>query len=292
MKAYRALGSLALFLGLLLAPVNAAIAGDDDGWGSGETEHGTEITGQQGNDTQDVIDHSIGDDGTYTPPTQWPEYKYVPTCSINAPEGGADVLCGAAVNTCDAMGETGAIRFWVYRRTIFADGRKPTAWDQVATVCKGPDDPMPTTPVVTTEMVVQVARALAPKTQPHVEPATQSYVNIPNNYYADAPDVTRTVNLFGHSIAVRFTGGETTWDFGDGNSATGTGIEGAEVGQAGSVEHGYDRKGEYSVTVSTAYDVSFTLPDGQAVTQQVTGVPGPAAQLQIGEIQTTVNDVG
>lgn len=290
MRTDRILAILGLSLTLLL-PIEAAGAGDGDGWGSETGDHSTTISGQeQAEEVQDIVHGGVGNDGTWTPPSKWPEYTYVPTCSHNTPEGGADALCNGATRPC-ATRQEHAIQMWVFRRTVFADGREPTRWERVATICKGPDDDRPTTPVVTTEMVVQAARAMAPQVRAHVEPEAQSYVHFPNNYYADTPNVTRTVTLFGHSIAVRFTAGETTWDFGDDSTATGNGIKGADVGQSGSVEHAYARQGDYSVTASATYTVSFTLPDGRDVTQEVAGVPGPAAELEIGEIQSIVTDV-
>jgi len=46
--------------------------------------------------------------------------------------------------------------------------------------------------VVTAEMVVDEAYAAAPRPDAAVQPGTRSFVHIPNNYYADAPDDTVT----------------------------------------------------------------------------------------------------
>ncbi len=44
--------------------------------------------------------------------------------------------------------------------------------------------------MVTAEMVVDEAYAAAPRPDAAVQPGTRSFVHIPNNYYADAPDDT------------------------------------------------------------------------------------------------------
>lgn len=284
---------VAALAALLLATAGPAVAGDGDtGYGTDHSQNETQITGQQQQQHVDDLVHDTVHNGTYTPPTEWPEYRYVPTCSANGPENGADALCNAAVSVCRVQGHpVGTLRFWVYQRTVYADGRKPTNWKQVGTVCKEPDEELVTTPVVTTEMVVEVARAMTPVVEAHVEPAARSYVNVPNNYYADAPSTTRTVHLFGHAIVITFTAGDPQWDFGDGSSGAGSGIQGASVGQEGAVEHAYSAQGSYAVTVSAGYQVSFTLPNGQDVTQQLTGRAGPAAQLDVGEVQTQVTGV-
>ena len=94
-----------------------------------------------------------------------------------------------------------------------------------------PGDP-PARPRVTTEMVVEAARLTAPTSPPHVEPGTVSYVNIPNNYWTESPTVNDSVTVVGQTIPLVWTPTGTTWDFGDGASATGDGVEGADVGVA------------------------------------------------------------
>jgi len=86
----------------------------------------------------------------------------------------------------------------------------------------------PARPQVTTEMVTEAARVTAPVNPPHVEPGTVSYVNIPNNYWTESPTVSDSVTVVGQTIPLVWTPTGTTWDFGDGSSATGEGVEGAD----------------------------------------------------------------
>lgn len=272
---------------VLLALVAPATAGGGDGtsYDHSDSGHGVGVSGTQQQAGQGGTQQT---GGTWTPPSQWTETSYVPTCARNSPTDG-DAMCMAAVTTCPDP----QTRFWVYTRTVYADGRKPTPWAmQPGSVCRGPDQPAIDKPKVTGAMVTQAAEALAPALTVHVQPAAQSYVAVPNNFYADAPTVTRTVTLFGHAIAITFKPGDVQWDFGDGATGSGAGIKDAAVGEPGAVEHAYRVQGSYDITAVSHYAVSFTLPDGQAVTTDVAGMPSPAQQLDIGEVQTVVRSAG
>ena len=144
-------------------------------------------------------------------------------------------------------------------------------------------------PQVTTQMVTDAAQVVAPTSTPHVEPGTRSYVNIPNNYWTEAPTVRTSVTVLGQAIALTWTPTGTTWDFGDGSTATGTGIEGAALGQAGSIEHAYLRQGSYDITTSTTYDLSFVLPGQGTQTIPLTSPPSAPVTLPVSEIQTRVS---
>ena len=111
-------------------------------------------------------------------------------------------------------------------------------------------------------MVTEAARVVAPVNPPHVEPGNRSYVNIPNNYWADAPTVNTSITLLGQRIPLRWTPTRTSWSFGDGATATGNGIEGADLGAPGALEHSYSRQGTYDITTTTNYDLTFVLPGG------------------------------
>lgn len=236
----------------------------------------------------DTSTHHGDQPSAWTPPTEWTETRFVPTCSQNEPEGGADALCGGAVNTCPHPAD---IRFWVFTHTVYADpGKEPTPWHmEPGTVCRGPNDPTTEKPTVTRQDVIDAAKASAPAATFSIQPADQSYVNIPNNFYATAPDRTVTVTLFGTAIAVQFTAGRVTWDFGDGSSAEGVGIKNAAVHQAGAVEHAYLVNGQYDVTVTTSYHVAFDLL-GQHVEDDLVGATSAPQTLAVGEIQTLVKD--
>jgi len=147
----------------------------------------------------------------------------------------------------------------------------------------------PARPQVTTEMVTEAARVVAPTSPPHVEPGTVSYVNIPNNYWTESATVRDSVTVLGQRIPLVWTPTGTTWDFGDGGSATGDGLEGADVGSPGAIEHSYARQGSYEISTTTTYDLTFMVPGQGAQTIPLTATPSEPVTLPVREIQTLVD---
>ena len=155
------------------------------------------------------------------------------------------------------------------------------------TYCADPDaQPIP---VITPQMVTDAAEQVAPEPVAQVQPGARSYVNIPNNYFTVNEETTIPVTVLGQQIQVTFIPSEDTWDFGDGATATGSGVEDAEVGAAGAVEHAYSRAGSYAIHVSRTYTVRFTLPGGPITEADAFTIPGPDTVLPVGEIQTRVD---
>ena len=75
----------------------------------------------------------------------------------------------------------------------------------------------------------------------------------------------------------------------DGGSAVGDGIQGADVGALGAIEHAYGRQGSYDITTTTTYDLTFVLPGQGSQTIQLTAPPSSPATLPLREIQTLVS---
>lgn len=266
-----------------------AMAGDPIG---GEnTGDGTLIDGQH-------QEHS-GIPGVYQPGQPYqhsegpppPLYKdyYTPACMTNGPPpGGGDAMCMAATSVCEAQGRQGDLFMQHWRQQV-----SPTAgnWEFVGSECRGADDPVQQKPQITVEMVLDQAYAAAPIPKAVVQPGNRSYVNLPNNYYAEAPSQTVPVVVLGQTIPVTFTVTDVRWDFGDGASATGTGIENADLHQPGAIEHGYAAQGTYDITATSVISVSFTLPGGgQQDLPGVLEIPSAATTLPVGEIQTRVDN--
>lgn len=261
---------------------------DNGGAGAGNQEPGSADPG-----SGDTDPGTTGGTGpVYTGPFK--QYRYVVSCPYNSLDNAGDVLCMGAVESCPDEGD---LRYRVYYRLVDRSGNLVDGpdWVSAGSECRGLDDPTTgvVQPEVTREMVIEEAYRLAPKPTVHVEPATKSYVNVPNNFYADAQDASHTVNLLGESITIAFQVEEVSWTFGDGEGASGAGVQNAAVGAPGAVEHQYAGGGSYDITATTSITVQFTLPSGQQVTVpdaiDQTSSPVP---LDVGEIQTTVNDVG
>jgi hypothetical protein len=282
----RTLTGLFLALALALAMATPAAAGDGDSWGTGGTDDTADV---DFSNSTPATDHGPGTTPIYTAPGPWTEYRYVPTCSVNSPEGGADALCMGAVSTCDP----GEIRFWVYTRQMSADNKPTSDWKQVGVQCRGADDPAEGGPAqITEQMIFDQARQAAPKTVVHAEPVTTSYVNVPTNFYADDEAVTTTVTVAGLNVDIRFTPTGYQWKFGDGGAGSGVGVKGAPVGGAGAVEHVFKRSGTYGITLTRTYAVRFRLPNGEVreLSMPLSNTSAPY-DLKIGEIQSVVTDV-
>ncbi len=224
----------------------------------------------------------------HPPPPVYEDY-WTPACSINGPPdaGGnsEDVMCMGAASGCKYRGVPNAIMMRHYRREVGT-----TQWNLVGTECRGPGDPVHTEPQVTQEMVLDQAYVAAPHPAAYVQPGNRSFVNLPNNYWAQADPVTTPVDVLGHAIPVQFTVDDVTWKFGDGSTASGKGIKDADVGAPGAVEHAYLRDGSYSIVVTTRVGAHFTLPTGQRI-----DLPGAfefdstPVVLPVGEIETRVD---
>jgi hypothetical protein len=286
----RALLALLLAAGTLVGVAQAASA-DPCSYGNDTGGGGVNVGGVCNGNGGTPGTSNPGNGGSTGPtgprPPAYEDY-YTPACSSNGPppqDGGA--LCMGAISICDSQGQPDAIYMQHWRRQVY-----PTqgSWEFAGNECRGATEPTNTPPQVTQEMVIDSAYAAAPKPTAMVQPGTRSYVNIPNNYYADAQDQTVDVTVLGNNIAVQFVVEKVTWSFGDGTSGEGKGIKDAGVGAPGSVEHAYVRSGDYSITASSVLGVRFTLPNGQQVNSPAAiTMASPAVVLPVSEIQTRVD---
>lgn len=277
----------------LLVAAPASADGDADIWGS-KADGGADISARGdreaargGPGTEPV---SSGGSATAGP---WTQERLVPFCMQSTVDNYNDALCAGMFQSCPEQGES---RWKVFTRRMSPEGEPLSGWSQQGTRCEGPDTESGVQqPEVTREDVLDSAHAAAPVPDFVIEPADGSYVNVPTNFAATDDDqpVTITVQPLGVSVPVTFTPTSYEWSFGDGSAGSGHGVRKAAVGARGAVEHAYAAAGSYAVTLTRVYTISFTLPGGQSVT-----IPGevsatsPAQTLEVGEIQSTVTDVG
>ena len=155
------------------------------------------------------------------------------------------------------------------------------------TYCADPDaEPIP---VITPQMVTDAAEQVAPKPVAQVQPGARSYVNIPNNYFTENAETTIPVTVLGQQIQVTFIPAGDTWDFGDGATATGSGVEDADVGAAGAVEHAYSRAAATPSTCRAPTPSGSPCPAAPVTEADAFTIPGPDTVLPVGEIQTRVD---
>ncbi len=259
-----------------------------------DTNNNAANIGVTDSDSSQTDGPSGGGDAVVTIPEPYLEYKYIPNCSQNALEGGADALCGPAVSTCPDEGD---IRYRVFTLQHEANGDvAPGAeFEENGTQCRGPDDEEEGGPVqITVADIRDEATKAAPVPDVNVEPETRSYVNLPTNVFADDETVDVTVQVLGQAIALSFEPTGWAWDFGDGGSGSGQGVENARVGQSGAVEHEYRGSGDVSITLTRTYAVTFTVPGGAPTPLTGPGITGTSEPypLEVREIQATVTDLG
>ena len=132
------------------------------------------------------------------------------------PNGGSDAMCMAADSVCKSQGHPGDLFMQHWRQQI----TRRSAPGNTSKCLPRRRRPGRASAGTTVEQLLDQAYAAAPKPTAVVQPGTRSYVNLPNNYYADAPTQTIPVVVLGQTIPVTFTVTDVRWDFGDGGSAT------------------------------------------------------------------------
>lgn len=210
-----------------------------------------------------------GRPGPQTDPNapRW-QYRYVPTCNENTPEGATDVLCDAALSLCPDPAD---IRTWIYRRrvdtTATAAEREYVRVTPPAYECR----PLSATPEV--DPLVALAalvdrdfqQVVVLKGVPEVSPRPDTLVNIPTIFTTSSPasyDIPLT--LLGQSVVITATAKTWTWNFGDGQSQSTS-----APGSKGRVEHVYRQADSRGANVVIEWTGTFTVNGGPV--QQVNG---------------------
>lgn len=257
---------------------------DDNGAGGTDQEWDQNQQGPSGPGSENPYE----DAAASADPQPWTQYKYEPRAPITANTNGQgiDIVTG-----CD---NPKAQFVDAYSRVIGADGKPQTDWLYLGPQCLPPGTPMgPQEPQITADMVLDEAWKFAPETEVHLQPSEGwTLVNAPTNYYAETEQVTKPIDLLGQTIEITFIPAAYKWEFGDGSTGSGPGIESADIGQAGAVEHAYARSGEYDVTLGRVFTVRFTLPDGETVTVrgEVSNTSDPES-VEARESQAVVTEV-
>ena len=190
------------------------------------------------------------------------EEDAAPTCSGNT-RGNADVLCGAAVNTCPA----GNIRFWIWHRTlrytVQPDGTKTskvvTDWHQEPrSYCLGADDKKaPTIAQVVDQVQSEFATLPLRREEVASDPGPTTIVNIATAFHAgSAQPQTFAPVLLGTPVHVTATPSKWHWTWGDGTTALTTtpGVPHKPI-----VSHRYTRVADVTVSVVVEWVGSFTI---------------------------------
>lgn len=200
------------------------------------------------------------------------QWTLVPTCIGNAPSGGAETLCMGAVMTCPDPAD---LRYWVYLR----HGTGP--WEQIDTVCLGPNERPATVRDIGAEVRTRVVTYL-PDAHPSFQPRAGGIVNLPTLFAAGEPRTMRSeaFDVLGFRIVITATA-RWEWTFDDGVVRDFDAPGGAYPDQ--SVAYTYADPGARQVSVTTYWDAQFTV-NGQGPFD----VPGPEISKTVGPMPVPV----
>lgn len=126
------------------------------------------------------------------------------------------------------------------------------------------------------------------------EPDNLGVAGLPTNFITDAAAHTRSGELFGFPIDVRFTPAAYTFHYGDGQTKT-TSTPGASwdtLAQAQftptDTSHTYAERGTYDANVDITYTAEINLGTGWFPIDGHLDIPGPTQQLRIYEAHTAL----
>ncbi len=199
------------------------------------------------------------------------QWTIAPACSAGGP--GEDALCADAVNACGVVGE---VRYWVFMRI------PPASWDQIDTVCLGPDEE-PTVAEVG-DAVRDVVVNYLPSASPSFQPAQGGLVNLPTIFAAgeSASITTESFDVLGFEVVVTAT---ARWEWTFERGATESFTVPGGVYPDRSVAYTYAGPGAREVSVTTYWKASFTVNgDGPFA------VPGPEISKTAAPIEVPVRE--
>ncbi|MCW2605309.1 MAG: uncharacterized protein JWO60_2 [Frankiales bacterium] len=216
------------------------------------------------------------------------QYRYVPTCSGNRFEGGADVMCNAAAMTCEARGEQGTA-FWGWRRQV-----RPTLGDWVridGVVCLGGEEPgVPTTAQAADYVQREFQSLVIVRGTTRIDPGARGLINTDTIFSTDkvGPEPLPAVSILGHQVVITVTPEEYRWQFGDGGSLTTT-VPGRPLKK--DVTHVYTKAGAYGASVTISWSGTFTIDGGEPITIRGRATTtGPETPIRILTAQSELVD--
>jgi len=153
-----------------------------------------------------------------------------------------------------------------------------------------PEDPRATQPITITDLA---SFAPAPATITG-EPDNLGVAGLPTNFTTDATAHTRTGELFGYPITVRFTPASFTFHYGD-DTTKATTTPGTTWNQLHlpqftptDTSHVYRDRGTYTASADTVYTAEIDLGTGWFPITGTLTIPGPAQDIRIYEAHTAL----
>ncbi|WP_298867068.1 hypothetical protein [uncultured Microbacterium sp.] len=153
-----------------------------------------------------------------------------------------------------------------------------------------PEDPRATQPITITDLA---SFAPAPATITG-EPDNLGVAGLPTNFTTDATAHTRTGELFGYPITVRFTPASFTFHYGD-DTTKATTTPGTTWNQLHlpqftptDTSHVYRDRGTYTASADTVYTAEIDLGTGWYPITGTLTIPGPGQDIRIYEAHTAL----
>ena len=152
------------------------------------------------------------------------------------------------------------------------------------------EDPRATQPITITDLATF---APAPATITG-EPDNLGVAGLPTNFTTSAAAHTRSGELFGYPITVRFTPVSFTFHYGDGATKTtktpGTSWDALHLPQFSPTDtsHVYRDRGTYTASADTVYTAEIDLGTGWFPITGTLTIPGPAQDIRIYEAHTAL----
>ncbi|PRA80068.1 hypothetical protein [Microbacterium sp. MYb66] len=142
--------------------------------------------------------------------------------------------------------------------------------------------------------ITDLAQFAPSPTTTTAEPSNAGVAGMPSNFVAPASVQTRSGDLFGRPVAVRFTPAGFDFDYGDGTSATtrSGGQTWAALGQAPftptPTSHSYRGRGIYAAHVTVRYTAEVDIGGGWFPISGELSIVGAAQQIRIFEAHTAL----
>jgi hypothetical protein len=215
---------------------------------------------------------------------------FLPACRGNDPNsaGSLDTSCAGALQMCSSTPDPADLMFWRFAATRTpaptGTGGITSSWTSAGMLCLRRDRvPGTAVPAFT---ATDLARLPLPASRIQVQPAGRAVLccnrDVPTNLFTTDTPATFDVRLLGTPITVHASPVSWTWAYGDATNATHTRPGGPYPDL--STAHTYTHPGTYTITLTTAWTGTYTLPGGPPIpidgTATVTSLPATLTAIE------------
>ncbi len=188
------------------------------------------------------------------------------------------LLCPVAVAMC--ANAPGNFLFWIFSGPPGEADPQPGEWTRTGQRCLAQEGPGPRGVSLDLD---DLRRLSLPPATVTVQPATRTtLVGLPVRLSAEAGTTVITTRLLGRPVRVRARPVRLHWDFGDGTASAMALPTTASPTAATTTLHAYPRTGTHSLTLTTAYDCTYSVAGGPWLpVEGFATVPSPAVLMTV-----------